>query len=58
MLIVSLFLSFVPEGEILIISTLPKSPLGDLGAEMSEIDLSEKTQKINIAGTSLQIVSA
>ena len=44
MLIISLFLPFVPEGKSLIISTLLKSPLGDLGAEMSEIDFSEQTQ--------------
>jgi len=42
MLIISLFLPFVPEGKSLIISTLPKSPFrGDLGAAMNEIDFSE-----------------
>jgi hypothetical protein len=41
MLIISLFLPFVPEGKSLIISTMPKFPLGDLGAAMNEIDFSE-----------------
>ena len=33
MLIISLFLPFVPKGKSVIISALLKSPLGDLGAE-------------------------
>jgi len=45
-LIISLFLPLVPEGKSLIISTLPKSPLEDLGADSKIIDFSEWTQAI------------